>query len=642
MPDHLGRVTVSEIRQKIYQVSGRGGEGAGSVAGQIFHHVASCALIDSHPAGWQRVFNSTFNEEEWLPLLYEHALGPELIRRQASLADSGDEVLRLWRATQQFVHWFCGLLREAKEAGRISYDGQAERWPGAASLFQAEYDVERDFMEPGWSGPVTVCGRLDQFLRSAPDRWCVIEYKLGGGHPEADAAQACLYHELLGGSGAAALLHFGEETKAEEVLFSHRSMEEARPMLLALISAMAGVYGREKHLPSSRGAPVETAAAKSSCWPSKAGSEEADTAARLERTLREYGAEAQMVGEPLVGPTFVRYLLEPLRGVTVSRIENRAAELQVRLQLDQEPMIHRVDGRVAVDVQRRQREYVPFESLRPELASAGRNPEVANLLAGVDLCGKVHFLDLARECPHILVAGGTGSGKTEWLRSAVASLIVTHRPDTLRLAVVDPKKNAFAELAASPYLWKPSTLVDSSDTAVLTLLDELIEEMSRRYTLFKEAAVDDLVHYRRKTAQQLARAVLVVDEFADLLMTGGRKQRDAFEEGFIRIAQKGRAAGVHLILATQRPSRQIVSGNLKANLPVKIALKVSTRIDSGVLIDQSGAQHLLGKGDLLVAGLSSEPLRLQSAWLSVEDRQHIFRGTDVALDANSTHANQYP
>lgn len=630
MPNTSSRVTISGIRQKIYEVSGRAAEGGGSIAGRIFHHVAACALTDGHPACWQSILTSTLSEEEWLASLYEYALGPELILRHASLADKGGEVLHLWRATQQFVQWFCGLLREALERGRISYDGQAERWLNAASLFQGEFDVERVFMEPGWSEPVTVCGRLDQFLRSGPDRWCVIEYKLGAGHPEADAAQACLYHELLGGGGTAALLHFGGELKAEEILFSHRSMEEARPKLVALIGALAGVSGGEKHRFKGEGVRFDTDAAQPPSWPKKPGEEETEIGKRLERTLQEYGAEAQIASEPLVGPAFVRYLLEPLRGVTVSRIENRAAELQVRLQLDQEPMIARVDGRVAVDVQRRQREYVSFESLRGELASASRDPEAANVLAGVDLCGMVHFLDLARECPHILVGGGTGSGKTEWLRSAVASLVVTHTPDNLRLAIVDPKKNAFPQLAGSAYLWRPSALIDSPDSSVLTLLDELTEEMSRRDSLFKEAAVDDLVQYRRRTAQRLARVVLVVDEFADLLMAGGRKQRDAFEEGFIRIAQKGRAAGVHLILATQRPSRQIVNGNLKANLPVKIALKVSTRTDSGVLIDQSGAQHLLGKGDLLLAGLSSEPLRLQSAWLSAEERQRIFQQADFA------------
>jgi S-DNA-T family DNA segregation ATPase FtsK/SpoIIIE len=127
----------------------------------------------------------------------------------------------------------------------------------------------------------------------------------------------------------------------------------------------------------------------------------------------------------------------------------------------------------------------------------------------------------------------------------------------------------------------------------------------------------------------MPRLVTVVDEFAELLLAGGRKQRDEFEQRFIRIAAVGRAAGIHLILATQRPSRQAVSGNLKANLQGKIALRVASRTDSGILIDQSGAENLLGNGDLLLAGLSSDPVRLQSAWLSEEERQRIFLGANT-------------
>jgi hypothetical protein len=520
---------------------------------------------------------------------------------------------------QQFVHWFCGLLREAMDRGQISFDGKREKWVGAESLFQAECEREKEFNEPGWSSPVLVSGRLDQFVRTAPDRWCVVEFKLGSGHPEADASQVCLYHELSGANGCAALLHFGNDPKEEEVLFQSAKMAAARPKLVALIGALAGVS-----------APVQNGGrADTEPWPRRPGEAEAETGKKLKQALREYGADAELAGEPLVGPTFVRYLVEPQRGITVSKIENRGAELQVRLGLDKEPIIHRVEGRIAVDVQRRQREYVSFGGLRAELDSATVDKGAAKVLAGVDLRGEVHLLDLARDCPHILVGGGAGSGKTEWLRAAVASLVVTNTPETLRLALVDPKKNAFTELADSPFLWRKDALIDSPDSSVLSLLEDLIEEMSRRNSLLKAAAADDLVQYRHKTGQKMPRLVTVVDEFAELLLAGGRKQRDEFEQRFIRIAAVGRAAGIHLILATQRPSRQAVSGNLKANLQGKIALRVASRTDSGILIDQSGAENLLGNGDLLLAGLSSDPVRLQSAWLSEEERQRIFLGANT-------------
>jgi hypothetical protein len=616
MPGSPVRLTVSEIRQEIYEVSEHRSAGAGGVVGQLFHKVARCALTDEHPACWKRALTSDLNEPEWLASLYNAVLGPGLTRLQPSLADRGEDILCLWSATQQFVHWFIGLLRQAIANGGLQYDGRREEWIGAGSLFQVECDVEKVIQEPGWTSSVVVSGRLDQFVRRGPDQWCVVEFKLGGGHAEADAAQVCLYHELLGGTGSAALVHFGNDPQtAQEILFQKAAIDAARPSLISLIGALAGVSPAtlKSGISAEAEPPVKIR------LPDEADRE---IGRKLERTLREYGAEAHVSGDPQVGPTFVRYQLEPQRGVTVRRIEGRGAELQVRLGLEQEPIIHRVDGRIAIDVQRRDREYVPFASLRAQLAANAHGS--AKMLAGVDLAGRLYFLDLARDSPHVLVGGETGSGKTEWLRAAIASLIVTNTPETLRLVVVDPAEKAFTELEGSPFLLHKDALIDSHDKSVLSLLEDLIEEIKRRKGLFKHAAADDIAQYRRKTGQVLPRVVTVVDEFAELLQSGSRRQRDEFEQRFIRIAQIGRAFGIHLVLATQRPSRQVVSGNLKANLPGKIAMRVSTRINSAVLIDQSGAERLLGRGDLLLAGLSSEPVRLQSAWLSEEERRLIF------------------
>jgi len=195
----------------------------------------------------------------------------------------------------------------------------------------------------------------------------------------------------------------------------------------------------------------------------------------------------------------------------------------------------------------------------------------------------------------------------------------------LRLVLIDPKKNAFPEMSGSPFLWRTDALVDTPDDASIHLLEELLEEIARRNELFKQVAADDLEHYRQKRPEALPHIVCVVDEFADLLMGGGKAQRDAFERAFVRIAQMGRAAGIHLILATQRPSRQVISGILKANLTGKIALRVANRTDSSVLLDQGGAQNLLGKGDLLLSTGYGSPIRLQAPRLGDEARQRIFR-----------------
>src|SRR5262249_16487438 len=176
-------------------------------------------------------------------------------------------------------------------------------------------------------------------------------------------------------------------------------------------------------------------------------------------------------------------------------------------------------------------------------------------------------------------------------------------------------------------LWRPDALIDTPDGHVIPVLLAVIEEMQRRYGLFAEVSADNLYDYQLKVGQQLPRLVCIVDEYAELLMGAKKKaDREQIETSFVRIAQMGRAAGIHLVLATQRPSRQVVTGVLKANIPGRVALKVSNRIESGVVLDQSGAQFLLGKGDLLLAGASNALLRLQSAYLSEADRREIFRG----------------
>jgi hypothetical protein len=623
MPDKPVRLTVSAIRQRIFEVSGVLAQGAGSAAGQLFHRVAEQALEDGHPACWRSVLSDELNADEWIEALYEHSLGPELTRQYALLRESGEEVLTLWRGVQSFARWFCAILFEAIRSGVLHYDGQAEQWVGGESLFQSECELETAFSLPHWTRPVVVSGRLDEVIRIAPDRCCVVEFKLGGGHTEADVAQACLYRELLGGDcGSAAIVRFGGEPGAHEILLAEASIQQARPALLALIGALAGVspLSGPDH-PAAGTIAVKTTQSE---WPRKASPAELEIEKKLLRALQEFGAEARSAGEPLVGPAFVRYLLEPGRGVPASRIERQGPNLQVRLRLHEEPIIGRAGGRIAVDVRRPEREFVSFRSLWPEIEARKTDCGNSSAVAGVDINGQICFIDLAGDCPHLLVGGTTGSGKSEWLRSAVASLLVTNEPDSLRLVLVDPKKNAFSELTGSPYLWHPDSLVDSSDGAALSWVEEMTEEMSRRYEIFRQAGADDLARYRQKTGAVLPRVVCVVDEFADLLLAGGKRQRDNLERAFVRIAQAGRAAGLHFILATQRPCRQVVSGVLKANLPGKIALKVANRTDSGVLLDRGGAQNLLGKGDLLLS-LGGDPVRLQSPWLSEEERLFIFR-----------------
>jgi hypothetical protein len=614
------RLTVSDIRQKIFEVSDEPSRGIGALPGQLFHRVADAALRNEHPAFWQSALTNELDAEEWAQKLYYEVLGPDLTNSQSALRDRGLEVLQLWCAVRSFANWFCGLLTEAMSSDLIKYDARKECWLGAGSVFEQECELGATLREPNWTAEVTVAGRADHLIRVDQNQWCVVELKLGGGHAEADAAQACLYHELLGGGvGSAALVLFDGNPEPKQILLSAELIGEARPKLMQLIGSLAGVTSRQSpptvahHEPRTR-------------WPKQARKNEREQGARLLETLKEFSADASLAGEPLVGPTFVRFLLESGHRVPARRIVAQGPNLQVRLQLDEEPMIGLAGGRIAVDVQRKDREFVSFGELRDRLDAERSHSGNSLVLAGIDLTGRIEFIDLAKDVPHLLVAGTTGSGKSEWLRSAIASLLVTNTPDTLRLVLIDPKKNAFVELAGSSYLWRPDSLIDTPERQVIQVLISLIEEMQRRYERFKEVSADNLNDFQRKAGLSLPRLVCVVDEYAELLMgTKKKADREQLETYFVRIAQMGRAAGIHLVLATQRPSRQVVTGVLKANIPGRIALRVSNRIESGVVLDQSGAQFLLGRGDLLLGAGTGTLVRLQSAYLSEVDRQEIFR-----------------
>jgi DNA segregation ATPase FtsK/SpoIIIE, S-DNA-T family len=619
MPAGTIRLTVSDIRQKIFEVSDEPSRGIGALPGRLFHQVADCALRNGHPAFWQFVLTNDLDAEEWAQKLYHEVLGPGLNNSQSALRDNGSEVWQLWCAVRSFASWFCGVLSEAVNRGLLKFDVRKECWVGADTLFERECDLSATLRESDWTAEVTVVGRADHLIKVDQHQWCVVEFKLGGGHAEADAAQACLYHELLGGGiGSAALVLFDGNPKPKEIVLSAEWIGQARPKLMELIGSLAGVTKRQSPAPVVHEAKTT--------WPKQARQMERDQGARLIETLKEFNADASLACDPLVGPTFVRYLVEPGHRVPAKRIVGQAANLQVRLQLDEEPMIGLVGGRIAIDVQRRDREFVSFGALSDCLSAQRSDAGNSRVLAGVDLTGRIEFVDLAKDAPHLLVAGVPGSGKSEWLRAAVASLLVTNTPNTVRVILIDPKKNAFGELSGSSYLWRSDSLIDTPEGQVIPVLSYLIEEMKDRYEHFAKVSADNLLDYQRKTGRQLPRLVCVVDEYAELLM-GSRKKadREQVETSFVRIAQMGRAAGIHLVLATQRPSRQVVTGVLKANIPGRVALRVSNRIESGVVLDQSGAEFLLGRGDLILAAGTSTLVRLQSAYLTDADRRQIFR-----------------
>jgi DNA segregation ATPase FtsK/SpoIIIE-like protein len=209
-----------------------------------------------------------------------------------------------------------------------------------------------------------------------------------------------------------------------------------------------------------------------------------------------------------------------------------------------------------------------------------------------------------------LVAGTTGSGKTEWLRVAIYGLIRSNTPKTLRLVLIDPKRTAFNEFADSPYLMTPESLVFPDGQPVGDVLKELVQEMERRYVLFQKAGVDNVNQFTGSTRQLLPRIVCVCDEYYALI-AGDSKKRKELEMQVSLLGAKARAAGIHLILATQQPSREVVKGVLDSNIPARVGLMMVKREESKMLLGQAGAENLLGKGDLLFRDIG-DPIRLQA------------------------------
>ncbi len=606
----MAQISISEVRREIMRASGYArGEAATSTsaAGTLFHEVLA-GLMGSQ--GWQAALEPDELEDtgRLLAHTYEKSLGPRVTESQASLSEYGAETLALWQATQAMCSWLSRVLKAALQRGLIRYDHQARTWVGAEHLCRPEFPLEWEIRDPDWTAPVLVSGVADAlWLDPEKGRWCVVEYKLGQGSPEADLAQACLYHAMLAATTLAdsngALAVFSFRPELEERFYSSSELQPAQASLRALIGRLAGVLPDEVRQPPPAPNPAHM-----------------DLGNKLVRALRDYGVSVQWNGEVIAGPSFLRYPIMPGRDVRKKAITGKADELHMQLQLDQPPFIDMANGRLVIDVQRPDRQTVSFSSVLGQIPPRGAGNSLAPL--GVDLNGKLQFVDLASpNNPHLLVAGTAGSGKSEWLRMAVAGLIVSNLPETLRLVLIDPKRNAFSELKGSPYLFGDKGLIYPPEDHAMDTLESLITEMEERYRRFSKESVSDLAEHRAKTGEVVPRIVCVCDEYADLI--SDRSAKKEVEAAINRLGAKARAAGIHMIIATQYPDRNTVGGALKMNLGGRVCLRTTSHIQSNMIINQSGAERLLGKGDLFFLSIG-EPVRLQAPYLSSKERAQIF------------------
>jgi DNA segregation ATPase FtsK/SpoIIIE-like protein len=343
-------------------------------------------------------------------------------------------------------------------------------------------------------------------------------------------------------------------------------------------------------------------------------------AKRLVRAYSAQGVRIEVREPPLVGPRFLRFALKLASGTRVDAVKRRTVEVQLQLELKTEPMLTQEGGKLYIDLERSDPETVPFSSIVNQLPAADPLTGSARIPLGVDPGGRLHFADLSSSGrSHILAAGTTGSGKSEWLRMMLAGLIASNTPDTLRLVTLDPKLAAFADLERSKFLWKKDSFWIPGDARLASeVFADLIEEMERRFQLTRTSGADNLSDHVRATGKPLARIVCVCDEYFALI-SQNKDERRQIEEAVALLGAKARAAGIHLVLATQQPSRAVITGIIQANLPCRVALALSSHIESNMILGARGAERLTGSGDLLYKDLG-DPIRLQAPYLSPPER----------------------
>ncbi|MCB5270043.1 MAG: DNA translocase FtsK, partial [Candidatus Cloacimonadaceae bacterium] len=339
-----------------------------------------------------------------------------------------------------------------------------------------------------------------------------------------------------------------------------------------------------------------------------------ETSAVLQNKLAEFNIEAE-VRNVNIGPIITQYELEPAKGVKVSKFASLADDLALAIKAKSIRVQAPIPGRglIGIEIPNLTRDMIYLKDL---LLCEEMRKHKSKLAFGLgkDIAGKPIVADLTR-MPHLLIAGATGSGKSVCINTILMSLIMRTTPDDLRLILIDPKRVELAGYVELPHLI--GSVVTDPDTALETMY-WAVKEMERRYELLQEARVREIIGYNEKCQtdfelEPLPYIVIVVDEFADLIMTSGKD----IELPITRLAQMARAVGIHLILATQRPSIKVITGIIKANFPARIAFQVSSRVDSRVILDMIGAERLLGSGDMLfLPPGKAAPERIHGAYVS--------------------------
>ena len=345
----------------------------------------------------------------------------------------------------------------------------------------------------------------------------------------------------------------------------------------------------------------------------------------IKRTLESFGIPVEM-GEINIGPKVTRYTLKPAEGVKISRITALNSDLALALAAHPIRIEAPIPGKslVGIEVPNKAAAVVRLGSLihYPEFAATG----LIGMVLGRDVSGEPIFANIEK-MPHLLIAGSTGSGKSIALHSLILSLLYKNSPETLKMVMIDPKRVELSVYDGLPHLISP---VVTQTKKAANVFRWALSEMDKRYEMLQAAGSRDVQSYNKKNPDdRLSYILIVIDELADLMATYGRE----VEGAIVRLAQMARATGIHLVVSTQRPSVEVITGLIKANITSRIALQVASQVDSRTILDTAGAEKLLGGGDMLfVSSELSKPKRIQGAYVSEEE---IKKVADFIRDNNS-------
>ncbi len=348
-----------------------------------------------------------------------------------------------------------------------------------------------------------------------------------------------------------------------------------------------------------------------------------DNAVRLEETLESFGISAKVI-QVSRGPAVTRFELQPPPGVKISRITNLSNDIALSLAAQGVRIEAPIPGKAAIGIEI-PNESVAIVKLRDIIESTtfARSKSNLSFALGKDITGKNVVADLAK-MPHMLIAGATGSGKSVCINSIIVSLIYKSSPDDVRMIMIDPKRVELSIYNGIPHLLIP--VVNDAKKAA-GALNWAINEMTKRYQIFAENTARDIHRYNEiakdnPELKKMPQIVIIIDELADLMAVA----KNEVEDSIVRLAQLARAAGIHLIIATQRPSVDVITGIIKANIPARIAFAVYSQIDARTIMDSTGAEKLLGRGDMLFNPSGApKPIRLQGAFITETEVEEITK-----------------